>query len=269
MDALAIVLTKHAIDRFRTRHASHLTEAEARSTLARLVPRASRLPEKSVHGQDQWLVDEPGTSRFVFLTKSDPKVGLVVVTVLTESMQAPTAAEMDDVAAAAVRLAPSFVTPLAPLTGQITPWAKRQEAHAALMREHQAAKAKRKEERRAAEVLAVAAKEETAKRRAAAKKLEKKQSKANLKPAAPIGPAPRVVSVERAERLQSHARRMEFECNYARHAARLALRALRPLIHTDPVAAAAWAEIGALKPSFLTDGFIDHEASLKPAAEVP
>ena len=262
-----LVFTRHAIERFRQRHASHLVSREAEALLKQLVPLAVKLDEKSFRGQDQWLVDEPDQPRFVFLTKRDPAVGVVLVTVLDASMQAPTRDELDEVADAARRLAPSFTrypvvsyqappTPVAPVV--VVP-----------ARPTPPAQTKKQAQKAAKRAAALVTEGSRAKKRADDKARHvvldaERQVTASVRKSAPC-PTP-VESPAQVTRLRRHASLCEGRMNNAKHVARTALRALRSLVGTDLGASLAWEAIRAFDPDMISDNFIDYEKPVKVAS---
>ena len=266
------IITRHAATRFQRRHVPHLSESEAWALLATLTPRATMLAEKSFHGQDQWLVDEPGLPRFIYLTKDDPACGAVCVTVLTESMQAPTAEEIDEAAAASRRLAASHVTLFSPPPKVIAYGLKkatRAEKHAAHEKDQQEKKAKRKKDTAEAAALAAKGTKEAAEARKHAKKLA---HEARLEHAAKVRrdklPKPKThVTIGKFENMLEHAARMSRGATEAKRVTRVALRALRLLIGSSDVARDAWRAIGEIDSSLLCDTFIDYEKASEQDAE--
>lgn len=110
MNAPNIVLTSHAIDRFRSRHVPHLTHAEAARELSARLPDAVKIDEKSILGQDQWLIAEP--YGVLLVCKNDPKVGIVAVTALHERMRGPSVEDLEEARASVVRAALAAVAAL-------------------------------------------------------------------------------------------------------------------------------------------------------------
>lgn len=73
-------LTRHAIERYQKRWAAHLSLEEAGTELASLATRATRMRERSICGDEQWIID----SAIVLVVRCDPgrRADPVVVTVL-------------------------------------------------------------------------------------------------------------------------------------------------------------------------------------------
>ncbi len=257
-----VILTWHAVERFQKRLAPHLTGEEARARLAALVPTATLLEGRSLLGQEQWLVDQAGTPRFIFLTKNDPKIGVVCVTVLSEWMQAPTQEELDEAADATRRTdadrakqkaRASLSVPFPPSPREVSL------SHFLRMKEQKAAKEKRKAEREAT----VKAKEQADKEARAERKATNiaAQAKvpgqvAHLKNEAAMKQRSHEAQIAK---MQGHAERMNQDAIGAKRLLRFALRALRPLVDTNSGAAIAWQQIGEIDPRFLRSEFIDYE----------
>ena len=84
-------ITATAAAAFRDRFEPDLTADQARRTLARLAESATRLPDRTRHGQEQWLVAAP---RCVLVTKQDAE-RLVCVTVHVDHRPAATVAAVE------------------------------------------------------------------------------------------------------------------------------------------------------------------------------
>lgn len=80
---MKVYCTQHAVERFRERWAKGLTYPHARRELMILATGATRLKERSVNGQEQWLVNDG--SGIILVMKRDPgQRGMICVTVLPD-----------------------------------------------------------------------------------------------------------------------------------------------------------------------------------------
>jgi hypothetical protein len=105
-----IFFTVHAVERFIERWAQDMVYDEARSYLESQAPFASKLKERTILGQEQWLLDLPDR-RCVLVTKTTPE-GRVCVTVLPEKENFGefTEEEMEIIREASERLPPLLPT---------------------------------------------------------------------------------------------------------------------------------------------------------------
>jgi hypothetical protein len=237
-----IVLTAHSIDRFRTRHVPHLTHEQAHRELKALLPRATLIQEKSPLGQDQWFIEEP--YGVLLVCKNDPKVGIVAVTSLTQAMRGPSADEIEDMRAAALRnmAARAALTPRPTRAIYVKqPYVSTAESIA--RREAADAENRRLMAARSAEVKAA----KTSKRDAAhAKDVAIRNAVEQIREAK-----------ERAHAQHlAHCVHMDQQATQLKNLLRIVMLAAEPFVGIDAGITEAWDTIAQEQPGLITDRFL-------------
>lgn len=240
-----IILTHHAIDRFRTRHVPHMTHAEASRELSAYLPDAVKIEEKSLLGQDQWLIQKP--YGVILVCKNDPTTGIVAVTSIPESWRGPSAEDLEEVREASVRAALAAVAALPKREPRV--YVKKSKA---VDPEKQA----RAIASMAANVVRMAEASKAAKEKRAAKEAHGEVIRDKMSALSAQADLHRA-KVERMkrERIEQEAF-MNADRYKLRNMLRMLLLAVEPFTNFDMVAAEAWDSIAESDPGLVSDQFL-------------